>query len=105
MVSIAHPSFPYFLLYRLFHLGRQQASKEWSSGLGNNQRPAAVGDVSLVPPTLPLSFRFSIQVHECHTQVIAAELSVAEPDSLDYWGKNVLKKQDLRAVILWDSPQ
>lgn len=88
MVSIAHPSFPYFLLYRLFHLDRQQASKEWSSGLGNNPRPeAAVGAVGLVPPTLPQSFRFSIQAQECHTQVIAAELSVAEPDSLDYWGK------------------
>lgn len=84
-------SFPSFLSSRLFHPARRlpQASKEWSSGLRNNPRPkvAAVGDVRLGSPTLPLRLKFSIQAHECHARGIPAELSVAEPDSLDNWRK------------------
>ena len=84
-----------------------QASKEWSGGPRDDQRPTAVavGDGSLVSPTISLSFRFSIQAHKRHTQGIPAEPSVAEPESLDNRRKNVLKEQDLHAVILWDSPQ
>lgn len=41
-----------------------------------------------------------MQAHECHTPGISAELSVAEPEFVDSWRKNVLKKQDLCAVIL-----
>lgn len=63
---------------------------------------AALGDVCSISPALLLSFRFSIQAHECHAWGIPAELSVAEPGFVDGWRNYVLKKQDLCAVILLD---